>query len=305
MTQVLVNGITIEYECHGDSADPCFVLVRGLGTQLIDWPPSFISGLVEAGFSVLTFDNRDVGLSQKLMGEPDLRAIVGGQAPPYRLDDMANDIVGVMDELGIAQAHLFGISMGGMIGQVMAVHSGHRLLSFCSVMSSSSRPGLPGPTPAAAASLAQDVGDTADEQTIVEATVQGLEVCGSPAYPLSSAARMRIARARFRRNYCPAGVKRQMAAIVASGDRSELLRTIKVPTLVIHGNDDPLIPVAAGKDTARLIPGARLVVIAGMGHDLPESLVPEMLTIVTEFAEQVTAAAVAKTPQPAAQGNQR
>ncbi len=281
----MANGVSLAVEQHGDPDAAAMILMRGLGTQLIDWPAAFVSGLVAAGFRVVTFDNRDVGLSQKFSGDPDISALALGAAAPYTLQDMAADVVGMMDTLGLARAHLFGISMGGMIGQVVAANYGDRLLSFFSVMSSSSRPGLPGPTPEAAATLAAETSPDATADEIVRATADGLRVCGSPGYPLAESERLAIARARFARCYYPAGVSRQMAAVVASGDRSALLETIVVPTLVIHGADDPLIPLAAGEDTAALIPGASLKVIDGMGHDLPAALVPEMLDVVTGFVE--------------------
>lgn len=284
MTQIVANGISIEFELHGDVFDPAVVLVRGLGTQLIDWPQNFIDGLVDSGFRVVTFDNRDVGFSEKFEGRPDIGAIARGEeSPPYTVQDMADDIVGLMDSLEIDFAHVYAISMGGMIGQVLAATHGGRLLSLVSVMSSSGRPGLPGPTPEASASLAAETDAEATPEEIIKATADSLGVCGSPGYPTSHDERLAIARRRYERNYNPEGVVRQMAAIVANRDRSELLPEITVPTLVIHGADDPLLPLAHGEDTAKLIPHARLEVIEGMGHDLPEALMPHMISVVAEF----------------------
>ena len=282
--KINANGIQLEVAVRGEAGAPAILLVRGLGTQLIDWPEPLIQPLLEAGLRVLVFDNRDAGLSRKFAGIPDLRRIAAGEErAPYNLGDMAADVVGILDALEIDQAHLFGISMGGMIGQVVAANHGDRLKTFFSVMSGSSRRGLPGPTPEAAAVLNAETDPDADEEEIVRATAEGLRVCGSPGYPASEQERIAVARARFRRNYCPGGSVRQMAAVVATGDRSELLRAIKVPTLVIHGADDPLIPLAAGEDTAALIPGAELRVIPGMGHDLPGALMPQMARIVCSF----------------------
>jgi pimeloyl-ACP methyl ester carboxylesterase len=260
------------------------VLVRGLGTQLIDWPAAFLSGLASAGFRVIIFDNRDVGLSQKFSGLPDIGNVAKKtEIAPYAIHDMADDIVGLMDSLGIDRAHLFGISMGGMIGQVLAATHGDRLLSFFSVMSSSSRKGLPAATPEAAAMLVAKTDPAAGDEEIIAATAEGLRVFGSPGYPLTEMERDRIARNRHKRNYTPDGVVRQMAAMVAGGNRIALLESITVPTMVIHGADDPLIPLAAGKDTAETIPHARLEVIEGMGHDLPEGLVSRLIELIVQF----------------------
>ena len=284
MTSLIANGIQLEFEERGSTNDPAIVLVRGLGTQLIDWPEAFLSGLVSAGFRVIVFDNRDVGLSQKFLGLPNIGNVANKtETAPYTINDMANDIVGLMDSLGIDRAHLFAISMGGMIGQVLAATQGHRLRSFFSVMSSSSRKGLPTATPEAAATLVAETDPEVGDEGIIAATAEGLRVCGSPGYPLTETQRDRIARNRHKRDYTPNGVVRQMAAIVAGGNRIGLLESIKVPTMVIHGADDPLIPLAAGKDTAETIPGAHFEVIQGMGHDLPEGLVAVLIELVMQF----------------------
>ena len=288
MTRVIANGIQLEFEERGSASDPAIVLVRGLGTQLIDWPEAFLSGLMSAGFRVIVFDNRDVGLSQKFLGLPNLGNVANKtETAPYTIHDMADDILGLRDSLGIDRAHLFAISMGGMIGQVLAATQGHRLHSFFSVMSSSSRKGLPTATPEAAATLRAETDPGAGDEGIIAATAEGLRVCGSPGYPLRETDRDRIARSRHKRDYTPNGVVRQMAAIVAGGNRIELLESIKVPTMVIHGADDPLIPLAAGRDTAETIPGAHFEVIQGMGHDLPEGLVPVLIGLVTQFTKSL------------------
>lgn len=282
---VNLNGVDIAYAQFGEQADPAILLVRGLGTQLIDWHPGFIRGLVDGGFRVVAFDNRDAGLSEKFLGVPHLSKIASGEEqPPYTLHDMADDIVTLMDHLNIETAHLFGISMGGMIGQVAVATHPDRFASFFSVMSSSSRPGLPGPTPEAQATLMAETAPDATQEEIVAATVKGLQVCGSPAYPESEETLRNIATRRYQRCHCPEGTARQMAAVVACGDRSALLRAIRVPTLVLHGEDDPLIPLAAGEDTASLIPGAKFETVPGMGHNLPEALTPAIVSIVVGFA---------------------
>ncbi|MBO6556205.1 MAG: alpha/beta fold hydrolase [Pseudomonadales bacterium] len=287
--RVSANGIELEVEVRGEDTAPAIVLMRGLGTQLIDWPETFVAALKKAGLRVVVFDNRDVGLSQKFEGILDIGNVAKGiEIPPYNLNDMAADVVGILDALDIHQAHLFAISMGGMIGQVIAAEHGDRLKTFFSVMSSSGKSGLPGPTPEAAATLSAKTSPDATEAEIIQATAEGLRVCGSPGYPLSEEERLAIGRARYQRDYSPGGINRQMAAVVANGDRTELLKTITVPTLVIHGADDPLIPVAAGEDTAAQIPGAELKVISGMGHDLPPALMPEMTHIVCDFIHRNT-----------------
>lgn len=284
MTSLIANGIQLEFEEKGSADDPAIIMVRGLGTQLIDWPESLLDGLVSAGFRVIVFDNRDVGLSQKFLGLPNIGNVAKKiETAPYTIHDMADDVVGLMDGLGIDCAHLFGISMGGMIGQVLAASHGDRFTSFFSVMSSSSRKGLPAATAEAAVALVAENGPEVSDEAIIAATAEGLRVFGSPGYPLTEMERAQIARKRHKRDYTPGGVVRQMAAIVAGGNRIGLLESIKVPTMVIHGADDPLIPLAAGKDTADTIPGARLEVIQGMGHDLPEGLVPVFIELVKQF----------------------
>lgn len=288
MTGVIANGIQIEYEERGSADSPAIVLVRGLGTQLIDWPETFLSGLASAGFRVIVFDNRDVGLSQKFSGLPDIGNVARKtETAPYTIQDMADDIIGLMDALDIDRAHLFAISMGGMIGQVLAATHENRLHSFFSVMSSSSRKGLPAATPEAAATLTAETDPEAGDEGIIKATAEGLRVCGSPDYPLTEMERDQIARARHKRDYTPRGVVRQMAAIVAGGSRIALLESINVPTMVIHGAADPLVPLAGGQDTAETIPGAHLEVISGMGHDLPEGLVPRFIELILQFTDSL------------------
>jgi pimeloyl-ACP methyl ester carboxylesterase len=289
MSRVEANGIQIEYEERGDQGNESLILVRGLGTQLIDWPESFLDGLVGEGFHVVFFDNRDVGLSQNFddSGVPDMGAIASGETQPaYDLQDMADDVIGVMDALDIDKAHIMGISMGGMIVQVAAAAHGERLLSMVSVMSSSGRPGLPAATEAAMASLTAQPDPAGGGAAVDLLTAEGLEICGSPGYPESLEVRLAIARSRRERNYNPGGVSRQMAAVVAAGSRVELLETIKVPSLVIHGADDPLIPVTGGEDTANCIPDCELEIVPGMGHNLPVGVVPVIVKLVSGFCHR-------------------
>ncbi len=279
MTSISANNIFLEYREEGRPTDPAVILVRGLGTQLIDWPEAFVTGLTGAGFRVICFDNRDVGLSRHFdeSGWPNLSAISSGDLSTlaYRLEDMANDIIGLMDSLAIRVAHVAGISMGGMIVQLVAAMYPDRVMSMASIMSSSGRAGLPGPSEEASAALQSGVADRNREEVIAD-TASGLLITGSPGYPQSEATRRQIAAARYDRNYDPAGVARQMAAVVANGSREETLASIKVPSLVIHGASDPLIPIEAGIDTARCIPGSKFVRVEGMGHNIPEALVAEL-----------------------------
>ncbi len=290
MAKLTANDIQIEYEDHGDPVNPALVLVRGLGTQLIDWPKRMIDDLVARGFYVVTFDNRDVGYSQHFeeTGVPDLSKIASGeQAPAYPLQAMADDVIGLMDGLGIGKAHLLGISMGGMIVQVAAATHGERLHSMMSVMSSSGRPGLAAATPEAMASLTAQPDPEGGDDAIDMLNAQGLEICGSPAYPQSLEERLLICRRRRERSYSPAGIARQMAAVVAAGSRVDLLATIALPCLVIHGADDPLIPAEGGEDTARCIPGCELKIVPGMGHNIPNDLVPILNDIIVPFCQGV------------------
>jgi pimeloyl-ACP methyl ester carboxylesterase len=286
MPVVEANGITIEYESLGDPAAPPILLIMGLGMQLVAWPDPFCQALVGHGFRVVRFDNRDCGLSSKIevRRQPNLVAAIASAwlrlpvRAPYTLDDMAADTVALLDALGIRRAHVVGLSMGGMIAQVVAARYPDRVLSLTSIMSSSGRRRVSKPRPEAKRALLGKPTDPRDLDSVVEHLVGVFGVIGSPAFPKDRAAlRDQIAR-NVRRGYYPRGVARQLVAIIASGDRRRLLRKIRVPTLVIHGGADPLVPVEAGRDTAHNIAGAKLRVIDGMGHDLP----PELLPILVE-----------------------
>jgi pimeloyl-ACP methyl ester carboxylesterase len=286
--RVQANGIAIEVEDTGaggsQAARPVVVLIMGLGMQLVAWPPAFVQALQDAGFRVVRLDNRDIGLSQHLdhLGVPNimwesLKHRLGLPVrAPYTLHDMAGDVVGVMDALGIARAHIVGVSMGGMIAQRVALAVPGRVLSLTSVMSSSGARYLPGPkAEVLRALLGRPAGS--DESSVVDHYVKLFRVIGSPAFPLEDAAlRERILLA-SRRSFHPAGTLRQMAAIAADATRADELARVGVPTLVVHGTADPLVPFACGQDTARRIPGARLHAIDGMGHDLPPGVVDRLL----------------------------
>lgn len=292
MATAQANGITLTYEASGDPRDAPVLLIMGLGMQLIAWPQDLVDGLVEQGYYVIRYDNRDIGLSSKFdhFKKPNLtlaylKSLVGWpQAPAYTLHDIANDALGLLDALGIARAHVVGVSMGGMIAQIFAARFGGRILSLTSIMSSSGRRGLPGPTASARAALLRRPGDASDRKQLVDHAVGVFRAIGSPSFPTPERLlRANIERA-LNRNSDPAGagVARQMVAIVACGDRTPLLRKIACPAMVIHGAADPLVPLACGADTAEAIRGAKLHVIEGMGHDLPPQLIERLLALLDQ-----------------------
>ena len=294
MPSISSNSITIEYELFGDKG-PVVVLIMGLGMQMVAWPTEFIQAIVSAGYRVLRFDNRDIGLStwfdQK--GKPSLALMAAKYAvrlpisAPYNLTDMANDAVGVCDALQIKQAHWIGVSMGGMIAQLIAVNHPNRVLSLISIMSSSGARNLPGPTIAARKALMQrppKVRDPAKRTAVwVEHTLKLLTVIGSPNNPAPDDEIRARLRASIERSLHPEGTLRQMAAILSDGDRSERLKTIKVPTLIVHGTVDPLVPMACGQDTAKKIAHSRFVSVVGMGHDLAPVAQSGVLAAVIPF----------------------
>jgi pimeloyl-ACP methyl ester carboxylesterase len=260
MAKAASGDIAIEYETFGDPADDALLLINGLGSQMTRWPEAFCALLVAKGLFVIRFDNRDVGLSTWL-----------GDGREYTALDMAGDAAAVLDAVGKRAAHIVGISMGGMIGQEFAAAYPGRTLSFTSIMSNTGNPGLPPPTPAAMATLNARPSNPSDPNFIAESVARA-EAIGSPAYPWPKDALAERARAEAARAFNPPGVARQMSAIRASGDRRGKCQTITAPTVVLHGADDPLVPVEGGRDTAANIPGAELRVIEGMGHDLPPAL---------------------------------
>ena len=259
--------LEIEYEVHGRGSNPWIVLVRGLGTQMIEWSPVLIDGLVHAGLQVLMFDNRDVGKSSKMIDD-------------YSADDMAADIAGLMDVLGIECAHIFGVSMGGIIAQIFAHDYPEKVLCLFSVMSSSGDPGLPKAKPAVWAWLTFSAENRED---YIALDAESRVVFGSPAYPESEAQRIAMSTATYDRCFYPEGSARQMRAVVASGNRVEQLKAINVPTMVIHGADDVLLLPAHGEDTAKHIPNAKLLVLPGMGHNIPATLAPQIVELVADF----------------------
>jgi pimeloyl-ACP methyl ester carboxylesterase len=292
------NSIEIEYETFGEPTDPAVLLIMGLGGQLTRWPLPFVEDLVGRGYFVIRYDNRDIGLSTKFDNAPvpALPALIGammtGQKPdvPYTLNDMAADAVGLLDALDIARAHVMGASMGGMIAQLVAAHWPDRVLSLTSIMSSTGNPNLPPAKPDAMAVLTTRPA-SGDREAVVAHGIRGERVIGSPGYPVAEdALRARVERD-FDRMYYPAGIGRQLAAVVATGDRRAAIATITAPTMVIHGADDPLVPVEAGRDTAGNIPGAQITEVPGMGHNLPEALIPTILDAFEQVARRTEAPA--------------
>jgi len=292
---VVANNIAIEVEdSHpgDDSGRPAVLLVMGLGMQLVAWPPAFLDALVVAGFRVVAFDNRDVGLSQHFdhLGTPNLaweafkHRMRWRIRPAYTLHDMTRDALGVLDALNIPQAHVVGVSMGGMIAQRLALLAPERLLSLTSVMSSSGARGLPSPDSRVTRVLLGRP-KTASLQAQIDHTVALFKVIGSPVFPSDEALmREHVALSIARSNH-PQGFMRQIMAAVADDARAAELAGITTPTLVVHGRDDPLVPFACGEDTARRIPGAQLAGIDGMGHDLAPGVIARLLDLLVPHFE--------------------
>jgi pimeloyl-ACP methyl ester carboxylesterase len=294
MTAISANGITLEHESLGPQDAPVVLLVMGLGMQLVAWPDEFCDGLVQRGFRVLRFDNRDCGLSQKLdeLGTPRvpgmiLRALLGLPVrAPYDLTAMAADSIGLLDVLGVRQAHVVGASMGGMIGQLLAALHPGRVLSLTSIMSTSGARHLPQPSARIRRELLRRPREPLTVDTLLAHYEHLFGVIGSPGYPQDPAGfRMRIRRA-VERGYHPAGFLRQLAAILATGDRSPLLGRITCPTLVIHGKADPLVPYQGGVDTAYKVRDARLVLLDGFGHDFPPALFGRFADMIARHATE-------------------
>jgi pimeloyl-ACP methyl ester carboxylesterase len=285
------NGIELYHETLGDPDRPALLLVMGLGAQLIDWPQEFCEQLADRGFFVIRFDNRDAGLSTSRpeWGVPDLRAIVAGDRAtvPYLLADLAADAAGLLGALGVPRAHVVGASMGGMIAQQVAIDHPQRVASLCSIMSTTGDRSVGRATPEAAAVLAGQ--PAPDRATAVATSVAAARIIGSPGYPAAEDELRRRAEAKYDRSYRPLGTLRQYAAIIASPDRTAGLREVTAPTVVVHGADDPLITVSGGQATAAAVPGADLVVLEGMGHDLPGALWPRIIDVIARNTERAVA----------------
>jgi pimeloyl-ACP methyl ester carboxylesterase len=268
------NGIEIEYDTFGSPADPAMLLVMGLSMQLTGWEPGLCARLAEQGFHVIRFDNRDIGLSTHLDSAPvpDPLAVLGGDTGgvTYLLGDMADDAAGLLTELGIERAHVVGVSMGGMIVQELMLRHPGRLLTACSIMSTTGAPDVGRPSQAAAAVLVAP--PARNRQEAIDQGVQVWRVLESPAYPRGAEVQREQEAAFYDRSHHPAGSARQLAAILASPDRTPGLRGLGIPTLVLHGEADPLIDISGGRATAAAIPNAVLRTYPGMGHDLPPEL---------------------------------
>jgi pimeloyl-ACP methyl ester carboxylesterase len=290
MAKQRVGGIELDYERFGPESGRPLVLIRGLGTQRSQWPGELLEALVAEGHHVVTFDNRDVGLSTKLdaAGAPDIPAAMmkaaAGETPAvaYHVRDMAADTAGLIAALGLGRAHVAGISMGGMIAQVVACEHPERVRSLTSIMSSSGAPGLPGPTPEASAALMAQPDPPGDREAVARLSLAGARVWGSRAHWPGDDWVLEQARRAFDRSYYPVGVARQLAAVIAAGSRVDALAKLAVPTLVIHGDADTLIPPEGGRDTAARIPGAELLMVPGMGHDIVPALVPTLVAALSE-----------------------
>ena len=295
MPQISANGLRFEYETFGQATDPAVLLIMGFSAQMTMWPEALCRGLAGRGYYVIRFDNRDIGLSSHLneLGVPDLasamaKAMTGGQVEaPYSLDDMAEDAVEVLKALGVASAHIVGASMGGMIAQLVAVRHPEATRSLISIMSTTGRRDLPPANPEAMAALTTPPASNGRLDRI-RAGVNVWKVIGSPGFAEpEDVLEATVVREVDRSPYDPNGIGRQMLAILAAPPRNELLSQLRVPARVIHGADDPLIPLAAGHDTAAAIPGAELVVVPGMGHGFESGLVPVYLEQIGDFIASV------------------
>lgn len=287
---VPANGIELCYDTFGDRAAPPLLLVMGLAAQMIAWDEAFCEQLAARGYFVIRFDNRDIGRSTRFPqhGTPDLMALLGQAlmrkpvTAPYTLRDMATDAAGLLDALGITRAHIIGASMGGAIGQEMAIHFPDRLLTLTSIMSSTGDPSLPQATPEAMAVLLAP--PPKDRDSYFESYKRTWAVLRGPGFPLDEAKDLERAARAWDRGLNPPGVARQLAAILASGDRTAALASVRVPTLVIHGSADPLVRHQGGVATAKAIQGARLLTIDGMGHALPISMWPQLIDAIAAHA---------------------
>jgi pimeloyl-ACP methyl ester carboxylesterase len=291
-----VNGQRLCYERFGDPADPALLLIMGLGAQMVLWDDEFCQGLAARGFQVIRFDNRDIGRSSSMaeIVRIDLPALMmqamAGRpiASPYKLRDMAQDAAALLDHLGIGSAHVAGASMGGMIAQELAMGWPARVRTLTSIMSTTGAPGLPGPTPEAAGVLMAPPPNGRDEY--IAAFGRNWRVLRAGVFPEDEAKDPARAARMWDRGTNPAGVARQLLAIFASGDRTARLGALRVPTLVIHGTPDPLVPVQAGRATAAAIPGARLLEIGNMGHALPMAIWAQVIDAIAAHAGVVVPA---------------
>lgn len=304
MQQIRANNLTFEVEDRGPKTAPPVVLIMGLAAQMTFWPEALIQSLLDDGLRVIRFDNRDVGLSHKfhdrraphpLLQIAAQRFGFSGRAP-YTLHDMVDDTVGILDALQIEKAHLVGVSMGGMIAQLMSGTEPDRVASLTSIMSGTLNPKLPRPSPKLARALFLNQPRDKSREALIERSIKMYSLIRSPGDEGMDDLRAKMSEA-FDRSHYPQGVRRQLAAIIATGDLRPFLRQIEAPALIIHGAQDPLVPVEAGRDSARTIRNAKLEILQGMAHDLPKKHVPHIAQLI---AAHVKAAAPAKQTKSAA-----
>jgi pimeloyl-ACP methyl ester carboxylesterase len=297
MPQIDANGIKLHYEVTGDPGAPPVLLIMGLGSQLTRWPEPFYQALADAGFYVIRYDNRDVGLSTRLehavsppIGRALLRAALGLPVrAAYDLDDMARDAVGLLDALGLSSAHVVGVSMGGMISQILAARHASRVRSLVSIMSTSGHRRLPQPSWGLRLALLRRP-NPHDRAQVIESIVSLYRRIGSPGYPVDDAVLRDHVTRDVDRAYYPRGVRRHVLAIVASGSRTSILGKITAPALIMHGEGDPLVPVAAAHDLHQRIRGSQLEVFPGMGHDLPRALIPAFTARIADHLQRAETA---------------
>ncbi|MCI0776678.1 MAG: alpha/beta hydrolase [Chloroflexi bacterium] len=290
MPNIRVNGISLEYEEFGEQSATPLLLIMGLGAQMVRWPEAFYQQLAGRGFRVIRYDNRDVGLSTKFHEQcpdpgPLLGDVIQGKSVdlPYTLDDMADDAAGLLQALGIPAAHVVGASLGGYIAQLFAIHHPRQMLTLTSIMSSTGDPDLPQPEPETMALLAKPV--PAEREARVQQSIETSRALNGPGFAFDEARSRAMVELSLDRDPDPTGGGRQMLAIVSSGSRREALGNVKAPTLVIHGDADPLVPIAGGYATAEAIPGAKMLVIEGMGHSQPEGAWPLIIDSIVELAQ--------------------
>ncbi len=286
------DEIEIAYETFGDPSDPPMLLVMGLGTQMIGWPEDLCQDLADSGYHVIRYDNRDVGCSTHLDDLPDpsisdMRSLVTRRRrPPYSVDDMAGDALGLLDALGLGTTHLVGVSLGGFIAQSAVLRTPSRFRSLTLIMTSTGSRRVGQPRPGLLWRMARRAAVTTKAEA-VEATIETYGEIGSPGFPLDDAYLRRKAELAWDRSPDTSGYGRQLAAVIAQPNRTDQLRTLDLPTLVMHGLDDPLVRTSGGLALAHSIPGAKFVGYAGMGHDLPRALWPDIATEITTHATRV------------------
>ena len=291
MPRAKVGSLELEYETFGDPSGAPLLLVMGLAYQMIEWDERVCQLIADRGFWVIRFDNRDVGLSTKMdeLGEADLTgALAGKPVPLYSLDDMADDAAGLLDVLGVSAAHVVGVSMGGMIAQLIAINHPERVLSLTSIMSTVGGPGVVQAADEVLRQLLTPPGQTREERINHSVALRRL-INGRDLPFDEDDARHRATRA-VDRNFCPDGALRQVMAIATAPDRAPALRQLRIPTLVIHGEEDPLVPVDNGRQTAAALPGARVMIIPAMGHNLPPRVWPVVLDALVEVTGKAAAA---------------